>query len=172
MSDRPIQFCPLCGTPIEIKEYAVKSRPVCPSCGWVYFPDPKVAVGVVVTKDDRILLVQRRYRPETGKWSIPAGFMDAYEEPQLAAERECREETGLDVKTDRIMDLLPGREHAHGADIFIIYDARLVGGEIKAGDDANKAGFFSLQELPPLANFRSTRRAIELWKQMQGRGGS
>jgi 8-oxo-dGTP diphosphatase len=172
MNQRPIQFCPYCGTHIEIKEYAGKARPVCPSCGWVYFPDPKVAVGVIVTQADQILLIQRLNSPETGKWSIPAGFMDAYEEPQKAAERECREETGLEVRTDRFMELLPGREHAHGADIFILYCAHMVGGELKAGDDAGQAGFFSMDNLPPLADFRSTRRAIELWGQMQDCGGN
>lgn len=172
MSERPIKFCPLCGTHIEIKEYAGKPRPVCPSCGWVYFQDPKVAVGVIVTREDQILLVQRRYSPEKGKWSIPAGFMDAFEEPQKAAERECREETGFEVQADHLMELLPGREHAHGADIFIIYCAHLVRGELKAGDDAGQAGFFSLQELPPLADFRSTRRAIEIWRDTNICGGS
>jgi 8-oxo-dGTP diphosphatase len=172
MNERPIQFCPHCGTHIEIKEYAGKPRPVCPSCGWVYFQDPKVAVGVIVTQEDQILLVQRRYSPETGKWSIPAGFMDAYEEPQNAAARECREETGFEVQADRLMELLPGREHEHGADIFIIYCAHLVGGELKAGDDAVQAGFFSMPELPPLADFRSTQRAIELWRESYACDGS
>jgi ADP-ribose pyrophosphatase YjhB (NUDIX family) len=94
-----------------------------------------------------------------GLWSLPGGFMDADEEPARAAERECREETGLDVEVTRLLEVLSDREFPNSADVVIAYAARIVGGELKAGDDAGQAAFFSRDSLPPVA-FRVARRVL------------
>lgn len=135
-------------------------RPVCPTCGWRYFADPKVAAAVVVLVDELVLLDRRVNEPNRGKWSMPAGFVDAYEDPARAAERECYEETGLQVHVTGLLDVLAGREHSHGSDILIVYMAEIVGGVLQAGDDADEVGFFPLDHLPPLA-FDSARRVLE-----------
>jgi ADP-ribose pyrophosphatase YjhB (NUDIX family) len=70
---------------------AGRLRPVCPHCGHVHFPDPKVAVGVWIEKDGEILLVRRANSPGLGKWILPSGFVDAGEDPKDAA-RECMED--------------------------------------------------------------------------------
>ena len=159
--DQGINFCLNCGTRLELRTVHGKERPHCPACGWVYFDDPKVAVGVLVEKDGKVLLTRRVYDPEKGKWSLPAGFMDAHETPELAAERECLEETGLHVKVTGLLDVLGGREHSSGADVFMLYRAAIVGGDLNAGDDADRVGFFARNELPPLA-FKITRKALGL----------
>jgi 8-oxo-dGTP diphosphatase len=134
-------------------------RPTCPNCGWVHYEDPKVAAGVVVIDSGRILLVRRIMEPCAGLWSIPAGFVNALEDPAAAAERECREETGLQVRHKDLFDILTGREHQRGADIFLVYRARLIGGELRAADDADNAAWFPLNDLPELA-FNSTKKII------------
>jgi len=134
-------------------------RPACPSCGWVYFADPKVAAGVLVEQDEKVLLVRRVNEPGAGLWSFPAGFVNAYEDPARAAERECLEETGLEVEVTGLLDVIGGREHARGADIVIVYYSRVVGGKLLPGDDADEAAFFPRDALPPLA-FRATRLAL------------
>jgi 8-oxo-dGTP diphosphatase len=159
--DQEINFCTNCGTRLERRTVHGKERPACPACGWAHFADPKGAVGVLVEKEGKVLLARRIYDPEQGKWSLPAGFMDAYETPELAAERECLEETGLQVTVSGVLDVLGGREHPNGADVFILYRAEIVGGDLKAGDDADRVGFFSREQLPPLA-FKSTRKALGL----------
>ena len=136
-----------------------QERPVCPACGWIYFADPKVAAGVIVEEEGRVLLVRRVNEPGRGLWSFPAGFIDAYEDPARAAERECLEETGLRVEVTRLADLIAGREHPRGADIVLVYHARITGGTLAPGDDADRAEFFPRSELPPLA-FRATRLAL------------
>jgi 8-oxo-dGTP diphosphatase len=85
--------------------------------------------------------------------------VDAFEDPARAAERECLEETGLVVKVTSLLDVIAGREHPRGADMVIVYCAEMQGGELKAGDDADEAGFFALEQLPPLA-FEATRRVL------------
>lgn len=138
-----------------------EERPACSMCDWIYFADPKVAAGVIVEKDDCVLLVRRVNEPGRGLWSIPAGFVDAYEDPARAGERECLEETGLVVEVTGLQDVIAGREHERGADIILVYRARVVGGELRAGDDADLAQFFVRDHLPPLA-FRATRQALGL----------
>lgn len=134
-------------------------RATCPNCGWTHFADPKVAAGVLVEKDGKVLLTRRVMEPMQGYWTLPAGFVDAFEDPERAAERECLEETGLEVKVTSLLDVIAGREHPAGADIVIIYRASICGGKLHPGDDADQAGFFPKTSLPPLA-FHSTQKIL------------
>jgi 8-oxo-dGTP diphosphatase len=161
MKDRPIHFCPHCGASTRTRLIFGAPRPECPECGWVYFEDPKVAAGVLVEQEGKVLLVRRVNEPKVGYWSFPAGFVDAREDPAEAAARECLEETGLHVHILGLLHLVTGREHERGADIILVYAATITGGQLHAGDDADQAAFFSRDELPPLA-FRATRLALGL----------
>jgi len=76
--------------------------------------------------------------------------------------RECREETGLKVALIGLLDVIGGREHKRGADIVIVYRARLLGGEPEAADDVDRVAFFALDDLPPLA-FHATRVVLAHW---------
>jgi ADP-ribose pyrophosphatase YjhB (NUDIX family) len=139
-----------------------KPRRVCPQCHHIHFTDPKVGVGVLIHEDGgRVLLVRRGVPPERGKWSIPAGFLDQGENPQATAAREVREETGLEVTIERVLDVYHNPPGQGGASIFILYEGRRVGGRLQAGDDADEAAFFALNALPELA-FPSTRHALAL----------
>lgn len=158
---RAIAFCPYCGVPVEARFLFGETRPQCPDCGWIYFEDPKVAAGVLVEQGGRVLLVQRNNEPARGLWSFPAGFINAHEDPQDAARRECLEETGLEVRLTGLLHLISGREHPKGADIVLVYGAQVAGGALVAGDDADQAVFFARDALPELA-FRATRIALGL----------
>lgn len=136
-----------------------EKRPACPACGWVHYEDPKVAAGVLILRGREVLLVRRTLDPFVGQWSIPAGFVNAFEDPSLAALRECKEETGLIAELDGFFDLITGREHIRGSDIFLIYRAHILSGTLRAADDADQVGWFSLDDLPPLA-FESTRKVL------------
>jgi ADP-ribose pyrophosphatase YjhB (NUDIX family) len=140
-------------------------RPVCTQCGRVHFIDPKVAVGLLAAEAGRLLLIQRANDPERGKWSIPAGFVDAGEDPARAAEREGLEETGLRFEVTGLLDVYPRGGSVEGADILIVYRARAIGGALQPGDDAAQARFFAPNELPELA-FVSTQKVIERWLAM------
>ena len=137
-----------------------EERPTCPNCGWVHYEDPKVAAGVLAEEDGKVLLVRRVMDPYAGLWSFPAGFVNAYEDPARAAARECLEETGLNAQVEGLFDLLTGREHSRGADIFLVYRVKIIGGELAAADDADGAAWFALDSLPELA-FNSTRKIID-----------
>jgi NADH pyrophosphatase NudC (nudix superfamily) len=78
----------MCGTALEQRERFGTVRPCCPNCGHTVFFDPKVAVVVLILHTDMVLLVRRGVDPGKGRWALPAGFVDAGEEPKQAAMRE------------------------------------------------------------------------------------
>lgn len=155
-----IRFCPYCGETVVLKQIYNEEHAACPNCSWVHYEDPKVAAGVLVLDAGRILLTRRIFNPHKGDWTLPAGFMNAYENPQDTARRECLEETGLEVEIDKLLDIISGREHPRGADMVVVYLAHVTGGTLIAGDDASEAAFFALTNLPPLA-FQATQQIVE-----------
>ena len=161
-ADAEIQFCPRCGQALERRHTSGRLRPVCPNCDYIHFFDPKVAAAVLVEREGKVLLVRRVMSPEIGKWTTPGGFVDAGEDPRAAAARECLEETGLSVEVAGLLDVLFTNEHPRSADIVIFYRAAVVGGQLKAADDADVAVFFGPDDLPEIA-FGTTRRILEEW---------
>jgi len=156
----PIKFCPRCGTTLIAQLHSGKLRPVCPGCKWIYFPDPKVAALVLIKYDDQVLLVQRRFEPHKGLWTLPSGFVDAGEDPLLTAKRESLEETGLVIHDINLLDVIYSQEYPHGASILILYQAQVQSGLLKPGDDAGQAAYFDIHHLPQLA-FSSTKQILD-----------
>ncbi|OQY94680.1 MAG: hypothetical protein B6D39_01120 [Anaerolineae bacterium UTCFX2] len=161
MLNNEVNFCLRCGAPLSLKKSFGAVRPTCPDCGWVYFADPKVAVAAIIEQDQQVLLARRANDPYRGLWTLPAGFVDAGEDPRDTVVRECREETGLEVSVTDLVDVIAGQEHPRGAHILIVFRVNVLSGELRAGDDADQLGFFRLQDLPPLA-FKSTRQILGL----------
>jgi 8-oxo-dGTP diphosphatase len=158
-----LKYCVRCGQPLERRQAFGALRPVCPACGHTHFVDPKVAVGLIIEADRRLLLVRRSQDPQQGKWSIPAGFMDGGEDPMAAAQREALEETGLEVQITSLQDIYPRGDDGGGADMLIVYRATVTGGQLCPGDDATEAAYFAPEALPDLA-FVSTRAIIARWQ--------
>jgi 8-oxo-dGTP diphosphatase len=152
------RFCPACGSAFPDNAVSDSSQQ-CDACGRILYRDPKVAVGVVVhDTDGRLLLVRRGISPAEGSWALPAGFVSADEDPREAARREALEETGLEVTVGKVIDCYRGEA---GSDVtfFLAFAAQIVGGELRAGDDATDVGFFAGDDLPEIA-FASTRDAV------------
>jgi ADP-ribose pyrophosphatase YjhB (NUDIX family) len=155
-----VNYCPRCGTGLVSQRRMGRERPVCPNCDWIFFTDPKVAAAVLVRDKGRVLLVRRVNQPKRGLWTLPVGFVDAGENPAHAAQRECLEETGLNVKVTELFDVISKKEHSNGADIVIVYRAIIIAGNLNPGDDVDKVDFFSLNNLPPLA-FQTTTKILQ-----------
>lgn len=136
-------------------------RLVCTSaaCGFVFYLDPKIAVGTVIKVDEgRIVLVRRAIEPGYGKWVFPGGYVDRGEEIRLAAIREAREECGLDVRLDHLINIY---SYAGRTPIIIVYAATSIGGELQVDDEGLEARTFDAHTIPwdELA-FRSTQDAL------------
>jgi ADP-ribose pyrophosphatase len=117
------------------------------------FPDhPVVAVGAVVFKNNRVLLVRRGHAPAKGQWAIPGGRIKLGETLQAGAEREIMEETGILVKAKDPVDTLDsihrspdGRVRYHYVIVDLVAD--YISGEPVAGDDADEVRWISYDEL-------------------------
>jgi ADP-ribose pyrophosphatase YjhB (NUDIX family) len=141
-------YCADCGARLEERFAFAKARPVCPSCGRVHFEDPKVAVGVVVELDGRIVLGQRAHEPKLGGWSFPSGFVEAGEVLEDAAVREVEEETGLHVRIDRLLGVY---STAGERTVFIAYAGTAIRGVLSAGDECLEVRALAPDALPELA---------------------
>ncbi len=161
VSDSPYRFCPSCGAALESRllKAGDPARLVCTGCGNVLYLDPKVAVGTIITTGGgEIVLVRRAIEPGYGLWVFPGGYVDRGEEVTVAAEREAREEAGLEVRLDGLVNIYsyPGRPL-----VIIVYTASIVSGELCVDDECLEARLFSREEIPwdQLA-FQSTRDAL------------
>jgi ADP-ribose pyrophosphatase YjhB (NUDIX family) len=154
------KFCSECGTRLEERLAFGKLRGVCPNCGRVDFDDPKLAVGVVVEMEGRIVLGRRAHEPKLGLWSFPSGFVDAGEVVEAAAIREVEEETGLCVRIDRLLGVY---STAGERTVFIAFAGTVTGGEIVAGEECLEVVAFAPDALPALA-FAHDNAIIEAWK--------
>jgi ADP-ribose pyrophosphatase YjhB (NUDIX family) len=139
----------MCGGGLEPR--AIKQnepeRLVCVQCGFVFYLDPKVAVGTIINDGGgRIVLVKRAIEPGYGKWVYPGGYVDRGELVHDAAVREAREESGLHVRLGRLINVYsyPGR-----APVVIVYEATIVGGSLSPIDDESlEARMFEAHEIP------------------------
>ncbi|MSQ30878.1 MAG: NUDIX domain-containing protein [Dehalococcoidia bacterium] len=158
----PPRFCPRCGRPFAATEAPARCTDA--ACGYVWYRDPKVGVGVVLADAaGRILLVRRNHQPRLGLWAFPSGFVDAGEVVEAAALREVREETGVAARLDGLLGVYsaPGEQV-----IFVAYAGTIVGGEPRAGDEAIEVGLFAPDALPPLA-FDHDDQIIERWRALR-----
>lgn len=155
------KYCSACGALLGFKKVADQQRPVCRGCGHVVYHDPKVAATCVVVRDNTVLMVKRGIQPGIGLWSMPGGYVDRGEVMEEAAAREVLEETCLIVEVDHLMGLFSERDHPV---IVAAFAALEVGGTLKAGSEVLDVGFFTLDDLPPLA-FPRDLSILTKWKE-------
>jgi ADP-ribose pyrophosphatase YjhB (NUDIX family) len=155
------RFCPRCGGALErrLLKATEPERLVCTACGFVFYIDPKIAVGTIIkTASARIVLVKRAIEPGYGKWVFPGGYVDRGETLAAAALREAREECGLEVRLDGLVNIYsyPGR-----APVIVVYAATSIGGALCGDDECLEAAEFERVSIPwdDLA-FRSTRDGL------------
>jgi ADP-ribose pyrophosphatase YjhB (NUDIX family) len=155
------RFCPRCGGRLVARQLknGDPERLVCTSCQQVLYLDPKVAVGTIIRDAaGRVVLVQRAIEPGYGRWVFPGGYVDRGEPLEVAALREAREECGLEVRLDGLINLYsyPGR-----TPIIIVYAATLLQGTLCTDDESLDARWFDREEIPwTLLAFPSTRHAL------------
>lgn len=160
------RFCPTCAGTLESRllKAGEPERLVCAACGYVFYLDPKVAVGTIIEMGTRggssggIVLVRRAIDPGYGQWVFPGGYVDRGEQVHAAAIREAREECGLEIELDRLINVYsyPGR-----APIILVYSAKALGGVLSTDDEGLEVRVFEPADIPwdDLA-FRSTREAL------------
>ena len=170
--ERAFRFCPHCGGAFNarILREGEPARLVCDRCGFVFYLDPKVAVGTIIrTADHEIVLCRRAIEPGYGRWVFPGGYVDRGEKLEDAAIREAREECGLEVELEGLVSL---HSYSGRTPIVIVWAARAVRGELKVADEESlEVRAFRAETIPwdDLA-FESTGEALKAYFAGQGLG--
>lgn len=132
------------------------------------YPDrPFVGVGVVVWRGDEVLLIERGKGPRSGGWSLPGGMQELGETVRETAQREIREETGIEIDILGLLDVVDlvrkdaeGRVHYHYT--LVDFTAEWRSGEAVAGTDAAAVRWVPLAEIDQYRLWDETRRVIRL----------
>lgn len=156
-------FCSRCGHELGQRMANGRVRPACPACGFVVYLDPKVACGALIERDGKVLLVRRRHNPGRGLWCLPCGFEDADESPETTAQREVLEETGIHATIHNLLGVYHYIDDPRGAGIILFFRATCdPDAVLRPGDDADNAGFFAPDALPPISH-HTHQAALRAW---------
>jgi 8-oxo-dGTP diphosphatase len=133
--------------------------------GNAYPLTPRVGVGAIVMRDEKVLLVLRGIEPDKGLWAIPGGTLKLGETLQECAAREIFEETGIRIAVGDciyVFDLVERDDAGKIKFHFVVVDfaALYVSGEPKGADDALEACFLSSSEVTALPVSQNTLKAL------------
>ncbi|HDD35921.1 MAG: NUDIX hydrolase [Archaeoglobaceae archaeon] len=133
-----------------------------------YSKKPLVGVGAFIVKNNKVLLVKRANEPNKGKWSIPGGVVKLGESLIDALKREIFEETGLEIEaldvacvSEEIVRDNTGIKFHY---VIIDFFAKVVGGELRVGSDAEDAKWISFDELDEVEIVDFVKKLIDNFK--------
>jgi len=132
-----------------------------------YSTSPIVAVGAVVVDAERVLLVRRGHAPYEGSWTLPGGKVELGETGPEALRRELKEECGLEVTVERVLDVVDLIETDEAGSVrfhYVIVEflARYRSGVLCAASDAVAARFVPRSELPAAGLSEQALRVSQL----------
>jgi 8-oxo-dGTP diphosphatase len=157
-------FCLHCGSALEAAHQEDRERPTCPTCGFIHYLDPKVAVAVVIGDERGVLLGKRCIDPGKDRWSFPAGYVNRGEVLEEAAVREVLEEMGVVVSLEQLVGVYSERGNPV---VLVVYAGSIESGEPRAdGREVSQVRRFPLEALPDDLAFPHDRRVLLDWKRV------
>jgi ADP-ribose pyrophosphatase YjhB (NUDIX family) len=157
----PAKFCVKCGHATAPLHEHGQERARCPACGWVDYANPVPAAGAILARGGKILLSLRARPPRQGQWDLPGGFLEGGEHPEEGLRRELKEETGLDARVVRLVDVGVGGYDDGRATLNLVYLCEAEG-EPRAADDSEALRWFDPRALPRMA-WPHEEAAIAKW---------
>ncbi len=126
---------------------------------------PFVGVGAVIWRNENILLTRRGKAPRADEWSLPGGAQEIGETVRDACLREVKEETGLTVEIERLLDVVDGifkdaRGQVQHHYTLVDFKAHWISGSAVPGDDVAEVRWVPLSELDAYDLWDETRRII------------
>ena len=155
------KFCPMCGHPMVTKrpQDDVRVRELCEACGYIHYVNPIPVVGTVPVCGDRLLLCKRAIEPQKGKWTLPAGFMEAHETLLEGALRETREETGTEAKGGQLFTVI---DVPYASQIHFFFLAEITQLPTNPGPETIEQKLFAENEIPwDEISFTTVRTTLE-----------
>lgn len=131
-------------------------------CNEEGYQTPKLDTRAAIFKEGKILLVHEK----GGDWSLPGGWVDVLESIESNTIKEVREESGLEVTAKKIIAIQDRNKHnvplyAYGiCKVFVLCD--IIGGTFVENIETTEIGYFSLNNLPTLAEEKTNREQIEM----------
>lgn len=120
------RFCSRCGAAMERKMEGGRARPYCAACGRFRFGRFSIGVGGLLIHEGKVLLVQRAHEPGKGRWTLPGGYTEEDESPDVAVVREVREETGLEVTAGPLLAIRHAQTAEH-QNAYYVFRVSLAG---------------------------------------------
>ena len=131
-------------------------------CNEKGYQTPKIDTRGAVFKDGKILLVHEN----TGKWSLPGGWCDVLESVASNTVKEVREESGYNVKCDRVIALHDRNKRNKPLYVYgickIFVQCELIDGGFVKNIETTEAKFFGLDELPELDEAKCTKEQVKM----------
>ncbi len=157
------EYCPFCRTQLILIESGNRVRPSCPACGFVQYRNPAPTVSILIVDGERVLLGKRRGEPGKGTWALPSGYIEYEDDFLTTAIREAKEETGLDIEIGSVLNVLSSFVTPAFHFIGIYVTARVVGGDLAAGDDLEAVEWHPLRGPLPEMGFEEDAVVIEMY---------
>ena len=142
-----MKFCSSCGHAVNLAVPQGDNRPrhVCPHCHTIHYQNPNIVAGVIAEHDNRILLCKRAIEPQSGKWTLPAGFLENRETVMQGAAREAMEEARAELADMQLFSVI---SIPHISQVYMMYRAQLVAGRADAGPESEAVGLYAENEIP------------------------
>jgi len=142
-----MNYCSNCGDTVKFSTPTGDDRPryLCESCGTIHYENPKMVVGCIPEKDRKILLCRRAIEPQSGKWTLPAGYLENGETVAQGAQRETIEEAGANIQILGPYALFNIR---YVNQIYLMFRARLIDENFKAGSESTEVRLFLEEDIP------------------------
>lgn len=157
-------FCKECGSQLEYQVIEGRERGQCVTCKQVQYEQLIVGAGAVIERDGQLLLAKRTTQPFKDCWNLPAGHVEADEDPKQAVVREVSEETGLTVEVLGLFDSTFFNDHPKGCGVFLVYSCSVVGGSLEKAERGSNPTFFAPEQLPEDLSGGGHREAIIAWR--------
>ena len=142
-----MNYCSNCGNSLSFCTPTGDDRPryLCDSCGTIHYQNPLMVVGCIPEVGDKILLCRRSIEPCSGKWTLPAGYLENGETVSDGAAREAYEEVFANVE---ITEPYVMYNISYVNQVYLMFRARLMDNDFRPGNESSEVKLFTEQEIP------------------------
>jgi len=125
-----------------------------------------VGAGALIHKGGKVLLVKRNNEPNKGRWALPGGLVELGEKVEDAVRREVKEEVGLDVKLEKLLDVrddihYDGTSRVKYHYVLVDYLAAPAGGDLRLNRESGDFRWFNPGEVSRINASQNTKDVVK-----------